>query len=117
MLKRFEKLQYIVIGAVLMAVGIGIGSIFTPPLVAQRNNVFDEIICHKLIVVDGNGNEAVNLSSIAGGGFVSVIDENGKTGVNLSSTPLGNGMMILDKEGRESIHIAATVDGESDDDP
>lgn len=51
MLKRFEKLQYMVIGAVLMAVGIGIGSIFTTPIVAEKDNVFDEITCRQLVVV------------------------------------------------------------------
>ena len=63
MLKRFEKLQYMVIGAVLMAVGIGIGSIFTSPLAAQRNDVFDEITCRKLTVIDKNGETAISLAS------------------------------------------------------
>ena len=109
MLKRFEKLQYMVIGAVLMAVGIGIGSIFTPPLVAQRNNVFDEIICHELIVVGPNGDDVVTLGSSGNGGAMSVFDYTGKSIMKINSTMIGNAMVIYDSVGRESISLFGTM--------
>jgi len=40
-----------VLGAVIMLIGLAIGAIVSPPLIAQRNGVFDEIQCSRLKVV------------------------------------------------------------------
>ena len=90
MLKRFEKLQYMVIGAVLMAVGIGIGSIFTPPLVAQRDNVFDEITCRKLTVVDENGEQVLTMKSEPNKDRLTVYDDNGEKAFYFATKPKYN---------------------------
>ena len=45
-----QILGYTVLGAMIMP--IGIGSIVSPPLIAQRDGVFGEIECSKLTVVN-----------------------------------------------------------------
>ena len=38
-----QKFGYTVLGALIMLVGIGVGSIVSPPLIAQRDGVFGEL--------------------------------------------------------------------------
>ena len=54
-MNRQQKLGYMVLGAVIMAVGIGLGAVVSPPLIAHRNGVFDEVVCGKLTVVNEKG--------------------------------------------------------------
>ena len=58
-----QKLGYMALGAGILAVGIIIGQIITPDIEAQRNGVFDEIVCRSLKVVDKDGNRAISLSA------------------------------------------------------
>ena len=58
-----QKLGYIVLGAIIMLVGIGVGAIVSPPLIAQRDGVFGEIQCTRLTVVDNKGKNVVVLGS------------------------------------------------------
>lgn len=50
-----QKLKYIALGAVIMLIGMGVGSTLTTPLVAQHNGVFDTITCREIKVVDKTG--------------------------------------------------------------
>ena len=59
-----QKLGYTVLGAVIMLVGLNVGSILSPSLVAQNNGVFDEIECSVLRVINKNGNPAILLGSV-----------------------------------------------------
>ena len=45
-----QKLGYMALGAVIMAVGITIGQFVTPNIEAQSNGVFDTIVCRELFV-------------------------------------------------------------------
>lgn len=56
-----QKFSYTLLGAVIMLIGIGVGTIVSPPLIAQRDAVFGEIVCNQLKVVDKYGKEAVLL--------------------------------------------------------
>ena len=50
-----QKLGYMALGAGILALGITIGQIITPPIEAQHNGLFNEITCRQLTVVDKNG--------------------------------------------------------------
>ena len=117
MLKRFEKLQYMVIGAVLMAVGIGIGSIFTPPLNAQRiNNVFDNITCRSITVVDENGKKAIVLGSKPDINGLTIFDHKGNASIAMSTgiNPDEKAISIFDSEGKYvAIKIVSQLLGNS----
>ena len=72
-----QKLGYTVLGAVIMLIGIGVGSIVCPPLVAQRNGVFDEIVCSKLTVVDEMGKVAIRSAALKTGHSILIFDDKG----------------------------------------
>ena len=114
-MKRKVDVRSMVLGAVIMLIGLMVGAIVSPPLIAQRNGVFDEIQCSKLTVVDKNGNEGVILVGLEEGNGVIIFDENGKTAIELSAfaskpqfynallaierSPLLNGIKICDEAG------------------
>ena len=52
-----QKFRYMILGAIIMLVGIGVGSIISPPLIAQK--AAGEIVCTKLTVVDETGQPAI----------------------------------------------------------
>lgn len=95
MLKRFEKLQYMVIGAALMAVGIGIGSIFTQPLVAQRSDVFDSITCRRLTVVNEDDDPIVSILSTPDTDGIIIFDRIGKMAMNIGNSLEGRGIKVM----------------------
>ena len=95
MLKRFEKLQYMVIGAILMAVGIGIGSIFTSPLVAQRSDKFDTLICRKLFVVNEDDEPIVSILSTPDADGIVIFDRMGEKAIDISNSLKGRGIKVM----------------------
>ena len=58
-----QKLGYTILGAVIMLVGMSVGSILSPTLIAQNNGVFDEIQCTKLTVVNELGEKRMELQA------------------------------------------------------
>ena len=64
MLNHRSKIGYTVLGAVIMLFGITVGSIVSPPLVAQRDGSFDEFRCSTLTVVGEGGQVAIRLSTL-----------------------------------------------------
>lgn len=84
-----QKLGYTALGAMIMLVGLGVGSIISPPLVAKNNGVFDEITCSKLTVKD----------ELAG--------SSKQAAIVLESSPDGNTITIFDKwsKPREAIRL------------
>lgn len=114
MLKRFEKLQYMVIGAVLMAIGIGIGSLFTTPLNAQRNGEFDKITCRSVNVVDKNGNPAVLIGSIESGNSITILNKKGKPAVGIMyHTSEGNALVTFSETGESTSTYTGSRQGEN----
>ena len=83
-MKRKVCVRSMVLGAVIMLVGLVVGAIVSPPLIAQRNGVFDKITCRELEVLDENGNLAIVLSTEL---------------INRDNGPKANGVLVLDKQG------------------
>lgn len=87
-----QKLGYTILGAAIMIVGMGIGAIVSPNLIAQSDgewNHFDHVTCRSLTVADGNGLLGVRL--VAGDG------DHG-----------ANGMCIFDKSGEVVVALLWT---------
>ena len=108
-----QKLGYTVLGAVIMLVGLGLGTIVSPPLIAQRNGVFDEIECSKLTVVDKSGERAIDLSTNPLGRSITVYDTSGKPAVDLTAhgaaygMTIGNTVTLYDREGKQRVGLLA----------
>ena len=83
-MKRRFCVRSMMLGAVIMFIGLAVGAIVSPPLVAQRNGVFDEIQCTKLTVVDDTGKKAVLLRSDKEN-RMSIFTKQGKEAVILGS--------------------------------
>ena len=100
-MKRRICVRSMGLGAVIMLIGLAVGAIVSPPLIAQRNGVFDEIQCTKLTVVDNMGEKAVVLrSDKKTGNRVIVLDNMGNRAVLLGSyKDWGNGVSISNKQG------------------
>lgn len=119
-MNRRQKLSYMALGAVIMAVGIGLGAVFSPPLVAQRNvvggaiGVFDEIRCGKLITVDETGNEYVTIGR-------GIIIENplNKAEIALYTPSIDDprvddidiAVWVKDRNGKDALQVVSRVDG------
>ena len=58
-----QKLGYMAVGALILALGITIGQVITPSIEAQSNGVFDRIECSVLTLVDELGNEQIQLAA------------------------------------------------------
>ena len=87
-----QKCFYTALGAVIMLIGLGVGALVCPPLIAQRQDVFGEIQCTGLTVVDILGEPAIVLRT----------DEN-----------LGNGVVIHNKAGTPALLFVANEAGNS----
>ncbi len=104
-----QKLGYTVLGAVIMLIGIGVGSIVSPPLIAQRNGVFDEIQCTTLTMVDKAGNPAIDLFARDEVNGIIAFDKSGKPAISLLSAEEGvNGIAIYSPAGEEAVILVAT---------
>ena len=102
-----QKLGYTVLGAVIMLVGLAVGAIVSPPLIAQRNGVFDEIQCSKLTVINKAGKRAVVLDAGEERNGVNVFDKQEKPAVSLVADAKSNGMLIFDKANKPAVLINA----------
>ena len=95
-----QKFGYTVLGAVIMLVGIGVGSIVSPPLIAQRDGVFGEIECTKLKVVDKAGKAAISLFADEDQNYVVLYDKaRQEWAVALVAGEEHNDVVIYDKAG------------------
>ena len=104
-----QKLGYTVLGAVIMLVGIGVGAIVTPSLVAQHNGVFDEIKCSKLTVLDKAGKPVAVLGiTEEDGNAIVIFNPEGKKGVRLSASKGGSSLRINNPSGESALSILST---------
>ena len=103
-----QKLGYTLLGAGIMAVGITIGQLSTPNIEAQRNGVFDEIVCSKLTVVDKVGKDAIVLKSspYSFGNKIIIFDQYGKEGIRLSASRLCSNISINNQAGEAQIGLS-----------
>ena len=73
-----QKLGYMALGALILAVGITIGQFVTPNIEAQNNGVFDKITCREIEVIDKDGNEAIRLYTTKHGGDIRMESKDGR---------------------------------------
>ena len=110
-MKRKVCVKSMFLGAVIMLVGLAVGAIVSPPLIAQRNGVFDEIQCTGIKVVNKHGKVALLLVADEKGNEVVVYDKKGKEAVLLSAIEKVNGVAVYDKSGKGAIELSALETG------
>ena len=94
-MKRSLCGRSMMLGAVIMFIGLAVGAIVSPPLTAQRNAVFGEIVCTGLTVVNEEGKQVIELgSSTTDKGVVEVRDQNGKKGIRLIAGEQGSSVIV-----------------------
>lgn len=95
-----QKFGYTALGAAIILVGMVVGSIVSPPIAAQHNEVFNEIKCRQLTVVDEAGNREIILKQRS----VVLLDKAGQPAIGLSFTDEGNSISIF-KDGHVAIGL------------
>lgn len=73
-MRHGQRFGYMILGAAIMLIGLGIGAIVSPPLIAQKP--LGRIKCTGLTVVNGSGQAVIALDATPNGGNISVM---GKT--------------------------------------
>lgn len=118
-----QKLGYTLLGAGIMLIGLAVGAIVSPPLVAQRNGVFDEIQCRKIEVVDKHNETAIRLTGLDSSNNIQIYDKHGnleislganaisifnegKSAIFLSGTEMENSISIWDTTGKPAIDLS-----------
>ena len=81
-----------------MLIGLAVGTIVSPPLIAQRNGVFDKITCREIEVIDKDGNEAISLSTTGHGGIVWVSRKDGGE-VEIDTDEYGGSVSVTNNQG------------------
>ena len=76
-MKRRICVRSMGLGAVIMLIGLAVGAIVSPPLIAQRDDVFGDIQCTGLTVVDKQGNVGVALDTDDANGSVWLFGKDG----------------------------------------
>lgn len=102
-----QKFIYTALGAVIMLLGIGVGSIISPPLIAQRNGTFDEITCRELKVVNEKGKTAIHLGSNEEVNYIYLLDKAGNVAIRLGGDERDNSVSLWDKAGNVAIALVA----------
>ena len=105
-----QKFTYTALGAVIMLIGLCVGAIISPPLIAQRNGVFDEITCRMLIVVDQAGKPAISLSASELFGNVIQISDKEGIAIALAASEDSNVILVQDKAGKGGLHFNASAE-------
>ena len=95
MKKVMEKIIFMVVGSLLTIVGYHFGTVDNDSANAQidikaepvlTDGEFDTVRCHKIEIVDTDGDTRIGLSTdILGNGFISIPEENGKNAVVLGN--------------------------------
>ena len=101
-----QKLGYTALGAVIMLVGLGLGAIVSPPLIAQKDGALDEIQCSRLTVVDKTGQSVVAMGTDEEGrNTITLFNEVGKEAVHLFADKQQTSVKISRPSGTEAIHL------------
>lgn len=125
-----QKCFYTALGAAIMLIGVGIGAIVSPPLIAQRNGMLGEIQCTSLTVVDMLGEPAIILRTDealgngvvihnpAGtpallfvadetGNSIAVTNKSGEPTVLLRTSELANRVIVRNPSGKDGVRLSA----------
>lgn len=108
-----QKLGYILLGAGIMVLGITIGQVITPNIEAQNNEVFDEITCRRLKVVDKLGKDAIILNAPEAVNAIIVLDKTGKPAILLGAYESENSVFVMRKVEEGSVKLMGTKDKSS----
>ncbi len=99
-----QKCFYTALGAVIMLIGMGVGAIVSPPLIAQREGVLGEIQCAGLTVVDMSGEPAIVLrADEALGNGVVIHNPAGAPAVLFVADETGNSIAVAGKSGEPAL--------------
>ena len=97
-MKNLQKLGYMALGAVLLAVGIIIGQWGAPGIEAQSNGVFNKIVCREIQVVDRNGRQAILISAGNESALITILDpQSSMPAIMLGSLLEMNQVRVADK--------------------
>ena len=103
-MKREICVRSMVLGAVIMLTGLAVGAITSPPLIAQRNGVFDYITCRGIEVVDKHGKTGISLDAYENSSYISIFDKTGNAAIELAVSEIApprniqrNSIKIKDK--------------------
>ncbi len=125
-----QKCFYTVLGALTMLIGMGVGAIICPPLIAQRADVLRDLKCTSLTVVDMAGNPVIVLRTdeTLGNGIViynpegtpaflfvadekgnslAVTDRSGEPAVLLRTSDLANRVIVRNPSGKDGVRLSA----------
>ena len=109
-----QKLGYTALGAIIMLVGLTIGTIVAPPLTAQHNGTFDEIQCTNLTIADENGQPAMLFLSDDDANLLSIYQPGGKQhAIDIFALTEKTGMIINNKNEQPVISRTNQPDGTS----
>ena len=118
-MKRRICVRSMGLGAIIMLIGLAVGAIVSPPLIAQRvivaqNREFDDVQCKRLTVVDENGHEAIVLQAAKISNMIT-INAKGKDGrgavIISASEQVGSAIAMFDRRGKAGLLIASTDEG------
>ena len=98
-MKRRICVRSMGLGAVIMLIGLAVGAIVSPPLIAQRDDVFGDIQCTGLTVVDKQGNVGVLLATGEGGGLVGVFGKDGGS-ASMTTDEDGGRIVVANNQGK-----------------
>ena len=99
-MKRKICVRSMVLGAGIMLIGLVVGAIVSPPLIAHGGpedlGVFGKVVCRKIEVVDEHDQTMIRLESDPSGSLVSVYNKAGEPAMSLQTSPTGNSLRIYD---------------------
>lgn len=104
-----QKCFYTALGAFIMLVGLSVGALICPPLIAQREDVLEDLKCTSLTVVDGSGESAIVLRAdeTLGNGIV-IHNKESTPALLFVSDETGNSVAITDKSREPAILLRAS---------
>ena len=111
-MNRKQQLGYTFLGSAIMLIGLGVGTIVSPPLIAQRSGLnVGELECTSLTVVDENGRDAIILAPTNEGNGMIIYDRSGKKAILLVSGKDGNIINVYNEKGKNAITLSAVKGG------
>ena len=104
-----QRFGYMILGAIIMLVGVGVGVIVSPPLIAQK--AAGEIVCTKLTVMDETGQPAIILVVDEGGRSLSMMDKMRNSGITLNLGEKDSALLFFDKTRNATANLGLNETG------
>lgn len=117
-MKHKVNVRDVALGAGIMLIGFAVGAIVTTPLIAQREGVFGEIQCSRLVVIDETGKPAITLATDTKEhglpekqNAVIVYNKSGEKVVVIGTHREHNGVDVHDKQGEPLAGLSDSKQG------